>query len=295
MELDRNQPSVSRLRETLAPWFDNPAAWLALLCIALSFLTAAAVSIAAIVLAWRAANLPGLRLERRRAWRWLATALIAQLVAVFAAPAISGLLQFAFLACAALAASGFLMSTRGKAFGAQFWLEATLVALCVGAVLWLALPARSILTAGPGAVVGVLAAILLLRRSDWRGWPALVTVALALGAIAGAHLLEAHAVVAGTIPAYAGPLRVAAIAAFGAAAYFEYLRIERHAPPMDAAERGSPFAPLMPYAALMLAGYALLILHEGSFGDPAGLIAWVVCIAAGLLFARQAIATALAV
>ena len=37
------------------------------------------------------------------------------------------------------------------------------------------------------------------------------------------------------------------------------------------------------------------MLHKGSFGDPAGLIAWVVCIAAGLLFARQAIATALAV
>ena len=47
---------------------------------------------------------------------------------------------------------------------------------------------------------------------------------------------------------------------------------------MDAAERGSPFAPLTPYAALMLAGYALLMLHKGSFGEPAGLIAWVVCI-----------------
>ena len=64
---------------------------------------------------------------------------------------------------------------------------------------------------------------------------------------------------------------------------------------MDAAERGSPFAPLTPYAALMLAGYALLMLHKGSFGEPAGLIAWVVCISAGLLFARQAIATALSV
>jgi hypothetical protein len=31
---------------------------------------------------------------------------------------------------------------------------------------------------------------------------------------------------------------------------------------------------------------------QGSFGEPAGLIAWVVCISAGLLFARQAIATA---
>ncbi len=295
MELDRNQPSVNRLRETLAPWFDNPAAWLVLLCIALSFFTAAAVSIAAIVLAWRAANLPGLRQQRRKAWRWLAFALLAQLAAAFAAPAISGLLRFGFFACAALAATGFLLSTRGKAFGPQFWLEATLVALCVGAVLWLALPARGTWTAGPDAVVGVLAAILLLRRSDWRGWPGLATFALALGALAGAHLLEAHAAAAGTISSYAGPLRVAAIAAFGVAAHFEYLRTERHAPPMDAAERGSPFAPLMPYAALMLAGYALLILHEGSFGDPAGLIAWVVCIAAGLLFARQAIATALAV
>ena len=37
------------------------------------------------------------------------------------------------------------------------------------------------------------------------------------------------------------------------------------------------------------------MLHQGSFREPAGLIAWVVCIAAGLLFARQAISTALAV
>ncbi|MGH8204546.1 MAG: putative bifunctional diguanylate cyclase/phosphodiesterase, partial [Steroidobacteraceae bacterium] len=41
--------------------------------------------------------------------------------------------------------------------------------------------------------------------------------------------------------------------------------------------------------------FALLALHEGSFAEPAGLIAWVVCVAAGLLFARQAIATALSV
>jgi len=57
--------------------------------------------------------------------------------------------------------------------------------------------------------------------------------------------------------------------------------------PMDAAERGSPLAPLMPYAALMLAGCTLLVLHRGSFGDPAGLTAWVVCVAAGLLLVRS--------
>jgi diguanylate cyclase (GGDEF)-like protein/PAS domain S-box-containing protein len=106
-------------------------------------------------------------------------------------------------------------------------------------------------------------------------------------------MLEAHAAAGGGTSRYAGPLYVAAIAAFALAAHFDYLRTERRAPPMDAAERGSPFASLMPYAALMLAGYALLMLHQGSFGDPAGVIAWVVCIAAGLLFARQAIATAM--
>jgi diguanylate cyclase (GGDEF)-like protein/PAS domain S-box-containing protein len=94
---------------------------------------------------------------------------------------------------------------------------------------------------------------------------------------------------------FAVPLHVAAVAAFAVAAHLDYIRSGRRPPPMDAAERGSPFAPLTPYAALMLAGYALLLLHEGDWRDPAGLIAWVVCIAAGLLFARQAIATALAV
>ena len=325
MELDRNQPTGSGLRDALAPWFDHSAAWLVLLCVALTvfaavtgitpMFTGAVVSLAAISLAWRASELPGLHHDRRSAWRWIAFALLAQLVTVFAVPvlrpfdqpavqAISDLLQFAYFPCAALAAAGFLLSTRGKAFGPQFWLEATLVALCVGTVLWLALPhalpnealpVRGAWTVGLDAVIGVLAAILLLRRSDWRGWPGLATCALALGALVGAHLLEAHAAAASTISPYAGPLQVAAIAAFGIAAHFEYLRRERRAPPMDATERGSPFAPLMPYAALMLAGYALLVLHRGSFSEPAGLIAWVVCIAAGLLFARQVIATAVAV
>jgi diguanylate cyclase (GGDEF)-like protein/PAS domain S-box-containing protein len=45
----------------------------------------------------------------------------------------------------------------------------------------------------------------------------------------------------------------------------------------------------------MLAGYTLLVLHKGSLGEPAGVIARVVCIAAALLFARQAIATAMSV
>ncbi|HWN07387.1 MAG TPA: EAL domain-containing protein [Steroidobacteraceae bacterium] len=334
MELDRNQPSPNRLRENLAPWFDHPAAWLVLLCFALTvfaaftglapggpneelvvLLTAAAVSLAAISLAWRASELPAQKHERRSAWRWLAFALLAQLVAAFAVrvlrpfespavQAIADLLQFAFFPCAALAATGLLLSTRGRAFGPQFWLEATLVALCVGTVLWLALPhdlandalpVRGEWTVGLDVVLGVLAAILLLRRSNWQGWPGLATFALALGTLVGAHLLEAHAAAAGAVSPYAGPLRVAALAALGVAAHLEYLRLERRAPPMDAAERGSPFAALMPYAALMLAGYALLALHDGSFTDPAGLIAWVVCIAAGLLFARQAIATALAV
>jgi len=334
MELDRNQPSGSGLRDALAPWFDHPAAWLVLLCIGLAvftsisgftagglgdalavFLAGIVATLAAIAVAWSAAGLPELNSERRRAWRWLALALGAQLAATLAVPPTrsldlpalqfaASLLQFAFFPCAAMAAVGMLLSTRGKSFGPQFWLEATLVALCVGTVLWLAmphdlapdvLPARDSWTVGLDAVIGVLAAILLLRRSDWQSWPGLVAFALALGAFLGARLLEAHAAAAGISSPLTGPLHLFAIAMFAIAAHFDYLRTERRAPPMDAAERGSPFASLMPYAALMLAGYALLMLHSGSFSDPAGLIAWVVCIAAGLLFARQAIATALAV
>ena len=334
MELDRNQPSGNGLREALAPWFDHSAAWLVLLCIGLTVFSAitvsmagqpgdvlvtrlvgAAASLAAISVAWRASGLRELKAERRNAWRWLALALGTLLAATFAVPATrsfdipglhlaAGLLQFAFFPCAAMAAVGLLLSTRGKSFGPQFWLEATLVALCVGTVHWFALPhdlapealpARASWTVRLDSVIGVLAAILLLRRSDWHGWPALVAFALAFGALLGARLLEAHAAAAGGSSLFAGPLHLLALATFAIAAHFDYLRTERRAPPMDAAERGSPFAPLMPYAALMLAGYALLMLHSGSFSDPAGLIAWVVCIAAGLLFARQAIATALAV
>ena len=334
MELDRNQPSGHGLRAALAPWFDHSAAWLVLLCIGLTavsaitvfkagrpgdgstaFLAGIATTLAAIAVVWRATGLRELKTERRSAWRWLAFALGALLAATLAVPAIrsfdipalhlaSSLLQFAFFPCAAMAAVGLLRSTRGKSFGPQFWLEATLVALCVGTVLWLAmphdlapdaLPARGSWTVGLDAVIGVLAAILLLRRSDWQGWPGLVAFALALGSLLGARLLEALAAAAGGVSLFAGPLHVSAIATFAVAAHFDYLRRERRAPPIDAAERGSPFAPLMPYAALMLAGYSLLMLHSGSYSEPAGLIAWVVCIAAGLLFARQAIATALAV
>ncbi len=334
MELDRNQPSRNGLREALSPWFDHSAAWLVLLCLGLTVFAAItgyaageagdelvalfvgiAATLAAISVVWRASGLRELKTARRNAWRWLALALGAQLAAMLAVPATrsfdspglqigSSLLQFAFFACIAMAATSLLLSTRGKSFGPQFWLEAMLVALCVGTVLWLAmppdlapavLPARGSWTVGLDAVIGVLAAILLLRRSDWQGWPGLVAFALALIALLGARLLEAHAAADGMTSAYAGPLHLLAIATFAIAAHFDYLRTERRAPPMDASERGSPFAPLLPYAALMLAGYALLMLHSGSFSDPAGLIAWVVCIAAGLLFARQAIATALAV
>jgi len=334
MDLDRNQPSWNGLREALSPWFDHSAAWLVLLCLGLTVYAAIsgyaagesgeervapfvgiAAALAAISVAWRASGLRELKTERRSAWRWLALALGTQLAATIAVPATSSfdlpafqigssLLQFAFFPCIAMAATGFLLSTRGNSFGPQFWLEAMLVALCVGTVLWLAmphdlapsaLPARGSWTVGLDAVIGVLAAILLLRRSDWQGWPGLVAFALGLITLLGARLLEAHAAADGVTSAIAGPLHVLAIATFALAAHLDYLRTERRAPPMDASERGSPFAPLLPYGALMLAGYALLMLHSGSFSDPAGLIAWVVCIAAGLLFARQAIATALAV
>ncbi len=334
MARDRNQPPGNGLNDILGPWFDHPAAGFVLLCVGLaafstiavfveggahsalvSLLTRTAATVAAIVVAWRVSNLAGHKSRRGAAWRWLAFALAAQLAATIVVPAsrsfdgpviqaAAGLLQFAFFPCISLAATGLLLSTRGKTFGPQFWLEATLVALCVGTVLWLALPrdlapdalpGRDSWTVGLDAVIGILAATLLLRRSDWQGWPGLAAFAIALCAMLGSRLLEAHAVATGGTSLVAGPLHIAAIATFAIAAHFDYVRSERRAPPIDATERCSPFAQLMPYAALMLAGSALLALHEGSFADPAGLIAWVVCIAAGLLFARQAITTARAV
>jgi len=334
MEADRKHPSGNGLREALAPWFDHSAAWLVLLCIGLTVFTATtsyvggvynealvakltgiAAALSGISVILRVVELEALKPERRRAWAWLAWAIMLQFLATLLVPVTRsielpavqtamGVLEFAFFPCVAMAAVGFLFSTRGRAFGPQFLLDATLVALCVGSVFWLALPhdlapgllpTRSSWTLSLDAVIGVLAAILLLRRSDWKHWPAHVAFALGLGALVGARLLEAHAASRGYVSPYAMPLHIGAIAVFAVAAHLEHLRTERRAPPMDAAERGSPVATLTPYAALMLAGYALLVLHGGSFGEPAGLIAWVVCIAAGLLFARQAIVTALAV
>ena len=329
MELDRKQPSGSSLREALSPWLDHGMAWLVLSGIGLGILSVItgfggahfeqrvvlvagmAATLAAIAVASRAAALTELKPVRRIAWRWLARALAFQLFATLVVPmlrtfdnavaqALSGLLQFAFFPCAAIAAIGLLVSTRGRRFSLQFWLDATLVALCVGTVCWLALPhglaadalpSRGAWTVGLDAVVGVLAAVLLLRRSDWRGWPGLVTGAFALGGLVGSRLLEAHAAATGSVSTPAAPLLVMSMAAVAVAAHFDYVRAVRRAPPMNAAERVSPLPPLIPYAALTLAGYALLMLHEGSFTDPAGLIAWVICLSAALLFARQAIAT----
>ena len=75
------------------------------------------------------------------------------------------------------------------------------------------LPARSSWTVGLDAVIGVLAAMLLLRRSDWRHWPGHVAFALALGALVGARLLEAHAATRGHASVFAAPLHLAAISA----------------------------------------------------------------------------------
>jgi hypothetical protein len=299
MEADRKWPSGSGLREALAPWFDHSAAWLVLICIGLTVFTAvtsfaggvrdlalvakltgAAAALSAISVILRDVELEALKPGRRRAWAWLAWAIMLQFLATLLVPVTRsielpavqmamGLLEFAFFPCIAMAAAGFLFSTRGPAFGPQFWLEATLVALCVGSVLWLALPhdlapgllpARSSWTLSLDAVIGVLAAILLLRRSDWKHWPGHVAFALALGALVGARLLEAHAISLGYVSRHAMPLHIGAIAVFAVAAHLDHLRTERRAPPMDAAERGSPVAALMPYAALMLAGYALLVL-----------------------------------
>jgi len=338
-ELGRNQPPGRGLREALAPWYDHAAAWGVLLCVALAsiamiagfapgasrhgfstVLITAAATLAAISVAWRASGLHELAEPRRNAWRWLAVALALQIASTlalaaalsFQSPALSAgavLLKLAFFPCAAIALVSMLVSTRGRSFGPQFWLESLLVTLCIGAVLWLAIPHVLVPAAPPSAsaataeawsvmldgVLVLLAAILLLRRSDWHGWPGLVTFALGLMALTGSRLSEAITLAADGMLLPVCPLYLFAVAAFAVGAHLEYLRTERRAPPMDAGERGSPLASLMPYAALMLAGSTLLALQSGGIREPAGLVAWVVCIAAALLFARQAMATGLAV
>ena len=171
MELDHNQPAENGLREALAPWFDHSAAWLVLLCIGLTIFAALTGFTAGRMASARDAVhrrcRDARRDVRRLAHRHAARAEIraSQRLALARGRArrcnsprpspfrrrahsaltrrcqmAAGLLQFAFFPFAAMAATGLLFSTRGKSFGPQFWLEATLVALCVGTVLWLALP-----------------------------------------------------------------------------------------------------------------------------------------------------------
>jgi diguanylate cyclase (GGDEF)-like protein/PAS domain S-box-containing protein len=339
MQPNASQPRASGRREALRAWYDRPSAWLLMLCAGFAaaatflgytpgatrygpatVLATAVATLAACAAVWRASGLENSGAARPHAWRWLAVALAIQLAAalVHAAalsldwPALradAAVLKFAFFPCAAVAAGAMLFSTRREPFGTPFWLEALLVALCIGAVLWLALPrdltpvsmpALSSATAAAwGAALDgtliVMSAVLLLRRSDWRGWPGHVLFALGLMMLASSRLLEAVTLAKNGTPAPTCPLHLAAIVSFALAAHLDYLRTARRAPPMDAAERGSPFAALLPYAALMLAGVTLLSLHEGSPGEPARVVAWVVCTAAGLLFARQALLTTRAV
>ena len=172
MQLERNQPAGNGLREALAPWFDHSAAWLVLLCIGLTIFAAltgytagqygnALATLFTAIAATLAAHVrqPGARprcasCDPSAAGPGAGSAIALGCGArrnahVFRRRARStfprlqmgaGLLQFAFFPFAAMAAMG-LCSRRGaRSFGPQFWLEATLVALCVGAVLWLALP-----------------------------------------------------------------------------------------------------------------------------------------------------------
>ncbi|MBX3702427.1 MAG: EAL domain-containing protein [Steroidobacteraceae bacterium] len=337
--MNGTQPPAARLRAAVAQWFDQPSGWYVLLAAGLAaaamlagqvpgatrygfspVLATASTTLAAIAAAWWAGRLEGVSAPRRLAWRWLGVALLVQIVGTLAIATLespgawplhswAAAPKFLFFPCAAAAATAMLLSTRRQPFGAPFWLEALLVALCIGAVLWLALPRDltpfpmptampSVLAAWAvtlDAAVLVLAAALLLRRSDWRGWPGVVLFALGLVMLSGSRLMEAITVAGHGTPAPVCPPYLLALVAFALAAHFEYLRTVRQAPPMDAAERGSPLAALLPYAALMLAGITLLSLHTGSRDEPAHVIAWVVCIAAGLLFARQALSAARAI
>jgi diguanylate cyclase (GGDEF)-like protein/PAS domain S-box-containing protein len=315
MALDRNQLPESPLRVALASWFDRASGWLVLVCIAIAGFAAyqgsralaasgmtlplvliAVASVAVMAVVWHASLLHDLSPWRRAAWRWIAVAvglelaglLAGNVAAAYALPALSACAEWcriAFVPCAAFSAASLLWSTRGTAFGLQFWLETLIVVLCVGALLWLVVPHEAI--AQDGALIP-LAAILLLRRSDWQGWPGLVTFACALAALAAARLLE---LVGAGIVTGATPLRLLALATLALAAQFDYLRNERHAPPMNVSERRSPIAALVPHASLVLAGYALLRQHAGTLDEPAVLIASVVCLSAVLLFARQVLAT----
>jgi PAS domain S-box-containing protein len=318
MALDRNQLPESPLRVALASWFDRASGWLVLVCIAIAGFAAhqesralaasgmtvplvliAAASVAAMAVVWPASLLVDLSPWRRAAWRWIAVAvglelaglLAGNLASAYALPVLSACADWchiAFFPCAAFSAATLLWSTRGTAFGLQFWLETLIVVLCVGALLWRVVPHEAIVEDG---VLILLAAILLLRRSDWQGWPGLVTFACALAALAAARLLEP---VGTGIVTGATPLRLLALAMLALAAQFDYPRNERHAPPMNVSERRSPIATLVPHASLVLAGYALLREQEGTLDQPAVLIASVVCISALLLFARQALATGFA-
>ncbi|MGQ0430493.1 MAG: putative bifunctional diguanylate cyclase/phosphodiesterase [Gammaproteobacteria bacterium] len=298
--MNGEQPPANGLRAAVAPWFDQPAAWFVWLCVLLATLgpplaaalpfsapgdavaIAALAAAAAIAAAGRTAGLAEVDRARRIGWRLFALALAAHATGM-AAGGVAALLpiQYVFAPAALAACAAFMASTRGQPFDSRFWLEAAAVGLCTGGVLWVTLPFAGF--AALDAAVVMLAAVLLLRRSDWQGWPGLTAFACAAIVMAAARLAEA----AGSPGAER--LQLAAIAAFAIAAQLEYLRAKRRVPPMDAADRGSPLASLLPYAALLLAGSVLLA--RGGAGGLRNPVAWVLCVSVALLLARQALAT----
>ncbi len=337
MELEPDQQHGGSLRQAMAPWFDNPASWLVLLCAGLAglapFLGSVALSftawpqamalhivvaLSASVVIWRAGRLRELTADRRRAWRWLTFALVANLCAMLAVGAArafdsatwragANLLQLAFLAFAAGATLAFLRSTRQTALGPQFPLDALIAGLCFGALLWLAVPidipletnlsitslVQPLFIAALDCVIFVLAAILLLRQSDWQGWTGLVAFALSMIARTGSRLLDAAAQSDGGLSSATGSMFALVCAGFAIAAHFDFVRTERKLAPANAAERGSPLAPFMPYSGPVLAVLALLALNIGNLAEPSGLLAWIVAVSVPLLLARQAFATSL--
>ena len=335
MELEPDPECGSKLRQALAPWFDNPGSSLVLLCAALAglapFLASgitsftewplvlalqAAVALAASAVIWRAGGLHDLVADRRRGWRWLAFALAANLGAMLAAAAARGfdsaiwragadLLQIAFLAFALGATLAFLRSTRPATPGLLFRLDALIAGLCFGALLWIAvlvdiplktsLPdasfAQPLFIAALDGAILVLAAVLLLRPSDWQGWMGLAAFALSMIGLTGNRLLDAAAQADGGQGWIAALTFAPACAGFAIAAHADFVRTERQLAPDDAAERGSPLAPFMPFCGPVLVLLALVALNVGNLAEPGGLLAAIVAILVPLLFARQAFTT----
>jgi len=269
------------------------------------------VALLAAAVAFRNSADVGLPRTRRLGWQLLGLALLVHLAAtagdlvlehmpVTAVERLDGALAaaagvfflFGGAGVAALAASGPDSGPR-----VRFWLDASVIVLSFGALLWVFVLAPSLAEVdGSDARRLVLAAgLVLLASLLLAGHPHRPRLAADVWLFIGSLLLLASelavAGVGGTAPAGL-PVVVqgAAFALFAVAAHFDFIA-GRRAPRPAAAHRGRADMAVVPLAGLLLAMIALVLDRMPAWREPGFLLLFAVFAAGLLLLGRQRLAT----